>query len=278
MVVGHVLSESLHDLLGQDATCKSHVALETICPNRTGTRAVTSFGEAGGGEGKKGSLTQRMGRTEDDVPCECTDPIKKKKKKLHNKVFTKLGFGSGINRDHQAVFEELEKQQLKAERKNANLAVKGPMKSFNNAAKKLTKAITKTEHHYSEFRARQDDYLKAYLDVEQAMNVHCKGMRMKYKGIRLDCERERQEAQLQFFARRHNPECLIGNTTPFKNLHGDKGLLSVLADLPPEIVAAGELIRNSSFSPVSSDRFLPTHRPEVAVRQPKRTNVGASFL
>lgn len=277
-MVGGVVSESLQCLFGQSSPFKHHDAFEPVDSGRHGTTIITSFNAGGGGEGKKkGGLVNRMGRTEDDMPCECTDPIKKKKKGARSKVMASLGFGSGINRDHNAVFEELEQQQRKAERRNANLAVYPPVRDFHYAAKKLTKAIKDTEESYAAFRHKQDEYLKAYLDVEQAMKVHCKGMRMKYKGIRFDCERERKEAQLQFFARRHNAECLIGNTTPFKHIHGDKGLLSILSGPPPEIAAVGELIRNASPS-VSQDCFSPTCRPEVALERAKRQNAAASFL
>lgn len=259
MVAGSVLVDSLHTLhLGING--KGHQAWEHMPQCRNSSRTaffqdpVTSEAGEGKGEGKAKepagegkAMLKKMGRTEEESPCECTDPIKKKKsgKKALGGLF------GGMDRDHGAVMDRLKKEQRASERRNANILLRGPHNRFLSARKALEGEIFDTEHHYADFRHKQEEYIKAYMDMQFAMKWHCKGIRRTYKGVRFDCERERAEAQNQFFARRHAPECLIGESTPFDVLDESGNVLTDLAKatkvtghacLPPEVAVLGNLI------------------------------------
>merc|ERR1712054_586562 len=137
----------------------------------------------------------KMGQTEEEEPCECTDPEKKKKKggklpgvlgDIHHWIF-------GGKKDHDEVLEHLKKEQEAAERGNANVVVRKPYRRFIEKQKDLEKEILKTEEEYVKFKQKQDEYRQTYAELASAMRWHCRNIRSKYKGVRFDCERERVE-------------------------------------------------------------------------------------
>lgn len=287
MVAGSALLDSLHDSLHSShlgISIKDHHAWESTPHGRKSAHAATSFDDPkeGSGSGKH----VRMGRTEEDSPCECTDPLKKKK----SGGILKSLLGGGVNRDHDAVMVKFKKEQRAAERKNADTLEKGPYHAYIKSVKSLEHEVLQSETDYAAFRAKHDEYSKAYYDLGRAMKWHCNGIRKQYKGVRFDCERERLEAQAQFFARRHAPECLIGETTPF-DAHGDESgfghkntFKSVL--MPPEVVLLSNFIasgtpdssRGMPASVTSSHALLtrPQHSP---VGQERHSNAAArAFL
>mmetsp|Transcript_78557 Transcript_78557/g.139371 ORF Transcript_78557/g.139371 Transcript_78557/m.139371 type:complete len:272 (-) Transcript_78557:26-841(-) len=197
------------------------------------------------GKAPEGKLSRKMGRTEDEEPCECTDPIKKKKKGMKGLL------GGGLNRNHDEVSEKLEEQQRKAERDNAHLAIKGPLSKFDHAMEKMTTALEDLELYYSHYRHMEDEYFKAYNELSRVMTWHCKGMQRHYKDIRLDCEKTRLEAQDEYFARRHSPACMIGEKTPFEDLDAKS------ATCPAEALVLARVLQLTGAAVAASGGGVP---------------------
>merc|ERR1719424_842934 len=156
MVAGGALADSLHAWqvgIPSKPHNDIHQVWESMPPCKKSVHTASSFNAEGkeassedkgeestaGEEGKP----RKMGRTEDDSPCECTDPPKKKNIKK-NKFMSSLGLG-GLDRDHGAVMERLKKEQLAAERNNANVTLSGPYQKFHATIHGLEKEIAKTE-------------------------------------------------------------------------------------------------------------------------------------
>jgi hypothetical protein len=227
-----------------------------------------------------------MGRTEDDAPCECTDPKKKIKKK--GGVLGGGILAGGMNRDHDAVMEKFKKEQRAAERKNADNIMLAPYGRFLRAKRRLEKELENVTEEYAHFRHLHDDYTITYNDTMRAFKWHCGGLRGLYKGVRFDCERQRLFAQNQFFSRRHVAECLIGKRTPYDVIDGTNSVTSQMKklgvtpfshmSLPPEVAAflgSKPFMTNlPSGTPVSS-QTVPEDAARVETRS-ARTEHGSS--
>merc|ERR1711907_889837 len=102
-----------------------------------------------------------------------------------------------------------------------------------SARKRLEKDIAQVETDFAAYSHAHEEYLKAYQEATRALKWHCGGIRKIYKGVRFDCERERVEAQNQFFSRRTGAECLIGKETPYDadEDENDKGFHDMIADM-----------------------------------------------
>lgn len=256
-----------------------HTAVCEYVPSSTKpAHAATSFAGQGGGApgagagGKEGKL-KKMGRTDEDEPCECTDPDKKKPKGALG------GMLGGGEQSSQQILDKLKAEQRQAERHNADTLVYKPMKKFNKLIKRMEKDIAEAEELYAQFQHDQEEYTKGYYAVRQAMKLHCQGLLMaRYKGARFDCERERVEAQAQFLSRRHAPECLIGERTPFDDLEQENMLEKVLSDsvLPPEVVVLSNLVAggapgaNGSIQATNDEKLAPASCSNHLLARPKQ--------
>jgi len=256
MVAGGVLAQSLRESLhswqqeaSQGDDTWSYAAPSQAVVPRTSHSSTSFNAEAGGGGGHgehgEKDVHHKMGLTEDEEPCQCTDPPKKKKRKGAQKLLHSMGLGwlfGKQDQHHDEILEKLKQDQQRAERGNANAMIRAPYKNLGKKLKAMETEILSTEEKYAKFKHEQEEYLKDYKEVQRQMKWHCKGLRARYKGIRFDCERERKEAQEQFFARRLAPECLIGKQTPFD----EEGSWAAEAEqdmvLPPDVVVALNMI------------------------------------
>lgn len=265
MVAGGVLGslhETHHDGLHSwplgSPSKGSQAMWERVPADKTIVRTDTSFNDHGG---EKGGPAKKMGLTEEEEVCECTDPEKKKKRGKASKILGNIPvlgrlFG-GANHDHDEVLDSLRRQQEAAERGNANTVVRGPYSTLTRKLKALEKEILKTEEEYAAFKHKHDEYRQAYSEVARVMKWHCNGLRRKYKGIRFDCERERVEAQAQFFARRFAPDCLIGRVSPFD----ESSAVGQASMLPPEVLVLSNIVLRDPSGGFPNPALAPPPAP-----------------
>jgi len=187
---------------------------------------------------------KRPGRTAEGEPCPCTDPppMNRQEEKWYDPVAKALGLIED-EKNPDKVLQIMRQKQMKAEIGNADTAMSKALKAFNTTEKAYKKAYDKANSAFDTWHKKEERYEKAFWAYKAAHAQHCTPLVQGHEGVKIKCERDFRDFLEAFFARRHMPQCLVGDF--------------VRLDTPPEKVASAPAVVAILAGPCKCDCGTP---------------------
>lgn len=188
------------------------------------------------------SPASHQGHTAEGSSCACTDGLAKSSQQL-------------LSAERRG--RELEAKHLEAKRSSADLAVQGPVVTFEAARDTYDKVLKDLMASFDNFKKQHAAYETAFSKVKALRDEACASIAEAKAGVLLDCERDYRRALDSFLARRAAPSCPVGE-------------VSALAGAPPRRLGFPEASTACAPSPlalvpVASAAILTSPRAQMRI-------------